>query len=63
MEPQQAGPANRNPDADGPPSLNIKRSPLRVQLARPEWDIVMPEIGLSLNKVNPETEGQPLEKN
>uniref|UniRef100_A0A915KMS6 Uncharacterized protein n=1 Tax=Romanomermis culicivorax TaxID=13658 RepID=A0A915KMS6_ROMCU len=58
IERQEAGPANPNPVADGPLQQNIKRSPPRVRLARPKWDVVTPKIRPNLNKVDPETKQQ-----
>uniref|UniRef100_A0A915KNF3 Uncharacterized protein n=1 Tax=Romanomermis culicivorax TaxID=13658 RepID=A0A915KNF3_ROMCU len=62
MEPQQAVPANPNPDADGLQPQNIKQSPSRVELAAPKWDIVMPEIRPNLNDLDPKTKSQWLEQ-
>uniref|UniRef100_A0A915KZX8 Uncharacterized protein n=1 Tax=Romanomermis culicivorax TaxID=13658 RepID=A0A915KZX8_ROMCU len=38
MDRQEAGPANPNSDADGPPPPNMKMSPPRVELAGPKRD-------------------------
>uniref|UniRef100_A0A915HIK3 Uncharacterized protein n=1 Tax=Romanomermis culicivorax TaxID=13658 RepID=A0A915HIK3_ROMCU len=61
MELQQTHPVNPNPDADGPPPLNIKQSPPRVKLAGPKWDIARPEIRPDLNDLDPKEEWQWLE--
>uniref|UniRef100_A0A915JLG9 Uncharacterized protein n=1 Tax=Romanomermis culicivorax TaxID=13658 RepID=A0A915JLG9_ROMCU len=60
--PTTAGLANPNPDADGPPLLNIKPSPPCVELAGPKRDIVTPEIRPNLNEVDPKTKWQWLER-
>uniref|UniRef100_A0A915K3J0 Prolactin receptor n=1 Tax=Romanomermis culicivorax TaxID=13658 RepID=A0A915K3J0_ROMCU len=44
INPQEAGLANRNPDADGLPPQNLKRSPPKVELAGLKRDIITPEI-------------------
>uniref|UniRef100_A0A915J7Y9 Uncharacterized protein n=1 Tax=Romanomermis culicivorax TaxID=13658 RepID=A0A915J7Y9_ROMCU len=54
IDPQEAGRANPNPDADGPPPQNLKRSLPKVQLAGPKRDVIMPEFCPNLDERDPE---------
>uniref|UniRef100_A0A915IMJ7 Uncharacterized protein n=1 Tax=Romanomermis culicivorax TaxID=13658 RepID=A0A915IMJ7_ROMCU len=56
INPQEVGLANLNPDAGGLPPQNIKRSPLKFELAGPRREVITPEIGPNLEEVDPEIE-------
>uniref|UniRef100_A0A915JZJ8 Uncharacterized protein n=1 Tax=Romanomermis culicivorax TaxID=13658 RepID=A0A915JZJ8_ROMCU len=55
INPQEAGPANPDPHADGQPLKNLKRSLPKVELAGPKRD---PEFRPNLDERDPEIDPQ-----
>uniref|UniRef100_A0A915IC44 Uncharacterized protein n=1 Tax=Romanomermis culicivorax TaxID=13658 RepID=A0A915IC44_ROMCU len=58
INPQEAGPANPNPDADGLLPRNLKRSPPKIELAGLKRDIITPEFRPNLEERDPEIDRQ-----
>uniref|UniRef100_A0A915ICH2 Uncharacterized protein n=1 Tax=Romanomermis culicivorax TaxID=13658 RepID=A0A915ICH2_ROMCU len=54
LDRQGAGLANPNPDTDGPPPRNLKRSPPKIELAGPKRDVITPESRPNLDERDPE---------
>uniref|UniRef100_A0A915KI81 Uncharacterized protein n=1 Tax=Romanomermis culicivorax TaxID=13658 RepID=A0A915KI81_ROMCU len=58
INPQEAGPVNPNPDADGLPPGNMKRSLPKVELAGPKRDVIRPKLRPNLKEIDPEMDRQ-----
>uniref|UniRef100_A0A915J4Q8 Transposase n=1 Tax=Romanomermis culicivorax TaxID=13658 RepID=A0A915J4Q8_ROMCU len=50
IDPQEAGPANPNPDTDGLPLRNMKTSPAKVELAGSKRDVITPKFRPNLDE-------------